>query len=774
MKKIISFLLIVLMCFTIVSPTASAAGKIHLAKTKIVITLGGNYSQKLYDKNDKAISSSKITWKSSDSDVAKVDSKGKIKMVGEGKATVSAKYSGKTYKCTVTVKKPTLKYTAKTITSGGNFTQVVYSASGTKVSASKITWSTSNKDVVTVNSKGKITAVDEGTAKVYAKYLGKRYAVKVTVKDATLEYEDYKLEIGDTFTQVIYNCLGDKISHSRLKWSSSDSDIVTVTSKGVVTAENEGTAKIYVTYLGKKYTTKVTVENSHVCVFEKAEGGTDATCTEDGKATYVCECGESNTETIPALGHKYSSWVVDKPATCLEEGSESLPCVRCGFKSEERKIPVGDHSGGTANCQAKAVCAYCGVEYGTIGDHNTVTERVDPTCTADGYEKRSCTICKTVFDTVPVISAGHTYGEWNITKEPTCTETGTRNHKCTVCGEVSADEVVEALGHKYSEWKTGKPVTCTEDGTLIQDCTVCGEQLEMSVVKATGHEYGEWTVKTPATTEYPGVKERVCAKCSGVENEEIPQIEVPEGSTFKKPISGQSDKEITYYSVTESKKIKITVKNVLKGAQANALAAKENPYNTTAGGGYEWRFFFVDLEYISSTAGANDELRASAIFSNSYFYNSNGASLIIRDTAALSGENEGRDPYFVSLYPGAKGSVVIGLLIPQTTGDVLLKVKSSVTENTWVSLSIPEHKYGEWLLVSDASCTTDGLKKRTCSTCGYVDVQPMSAMGHNFGAWIVKQEATTTATGIRERACTRTGCTEKETETIPKLADSNS
>ena len=78
------------------------------------------------------------------------------------------------------------------------------------------------------------------------------------------------IPVADLVTEAVINNLSEGVAY--LKWSSSDSDIVTVTSKGVVTAENEGTAKIYVTYLGKKYTTKVTVENSHVCVFEKAEG----------------------------------------------------------------------------------------------------------------------------------------------------------------------------------------------------------------------------------------------------------------------------------------------------------------------------------------------------------------------------------------------------------------------------------------------------------------------------------------------------------------------
>ena len=45
----------------------------------------------------------------------------------------------------------------------------------------KVTWSSSNKKIVTVNSKGKITAKKAGTAKIYCKVGGKKYVVKVTV-----------------------------------------------------------------------------------------------------------------------------------------------------------------------------------------------------------------------------------------------------------------------------------------------------------------------------------------------------------------------------------------------------------------------------------------------------------------------------------------------------------------------------------------------------------------------------------------------------------------
>ena len=43
------------------------------------------------------------------------------------------------------------------------------------------------------------------------------------------------------------------------------------------------------------------------------------------------------------------------------------------------------------------------------------------------------------------------------------------------------------------------------------------------------------------------------------------------------------------------------------------------------------------------------------------------------------------------------------------------------------------HTYGEWEVVAAATCTEDGLRKRTCTTCGEPDSEPINALGHDWG-----------------------------------------
>lgn len=56
----------------------------------------------------------------------------------------------------------------------------IFQVSGIK---SKITWSSSNKAIVTVSTKGKVTAKKKGTATVTALVSKKKYKCKVTVKE---------------------------------------------------------------------------------------------------------------------------------------------------------------------------------------------------------------------------------------------------------------------------------------------------------------------------------------------------------------------------------------------------------------------------------------------------------------------------------------------------------------------------------------------------------------------------------------------------------------
>lgn len=75
-----------------------------LSASKKTIEVGEKFTLKL-----KNATAKKVTWKSSKKSVAKVSSTGVVTGVKKGKATITATYKSKKYKCTVTVKKASAK-----------------------------------------------------------------------------------------------------------------------------------------------------------------------------------------------------------------------------------------------------------------------------------------------------------------------------------------------------------------------------------------------------------------------------------------------------------------------------------------------------------------------------------------------------------------------------------------------------------------------------------------------------------------------------------------
>ena len=108
-----------------------------------------------------------VTWTSGNTKVATV-SNGKVTAVGKGTATITAKANGKLAKAKVTVKDPyaNVSPTSGTIKVGKTLqltTNYAPASTGTP------SYSSSNKKVATVDSKGVVTAKKAGTAVITAK-----------------------------------------------------------------------------------------------------------------------------------------------------------------------------------------------------------------------------------------------------------------------------------------------------------------------------------------------------------------------------------------------------------------------------------------------------------------------------------------------------------------------------------------------------------------------------------------------------------------------------
>ena len=281
---------------------------------------------------------------------------------------------------------------------------------------------------------------------------------------------------------------------------SSDESVAKIVSDDdeyAVRAVGEGTAKItvrskYSHDIKKTYTFNV----SHRWIVKE---NTEATCEVSGRKIKSCSvCSESTVETVPAKGHKMSSYKVTKEATCKAAGKKTSTCSVCGH-TDSAEIPKKEH------------------------DSKVTVKGTDATCTKQGKtEGKKCSLCGTVTvaqETIPAL--GHDLGEYKITKKPTCTAKGEETAKCTRCSYTKTQDV-ERIPHTEVTVKAVAP-TCTKSGkTEGKKCSVCNKiTVEQETVEALGHELGEYKITKEPTCTAKGEKEAKCIRCSYNKTEDI-------------------------------------------------------------------------------------------------------------------------------------------------------------------------------------------------------------------------------------------------------------
>lgn len=114
----------------------------------------------------------KVTWSSSNPEVASVSKSGYVTGKSKGTATITAKVGKKTYKCKITVNKAAALDV--------NTTRSMKFIGTTK----KVTYTSSNKKVATIDKNGKVTPKKVGTTKLTAKVDGKKYTCTLNVNFA--------------------------------------------------------------------------------------------------------------------------------------------------------------------------------------------------------------------------------------------------------------------------------------------------------------------------------------------------------------------------------------------------------------------------------------------------------------------------------------------------------------------------------------------------------------------------------------------------------------
>ena len=293
-----------------------------------------------------------------------------------------------------------------------------------------------------------------------------------------------------------------------------------------------------------------------------AEGykASDATCT--SKATYYksCVCGAKGTETFESGELNSDSHTGSLSDWKSDDSNHWKEYSCCGAH-----VDTAAHTGGTADCQNKAVCDTCNQPYGNLGSHDPAsiwskdasghwhvcrtancTEKLDftahtPGAAATEETAQTCTECG--YELAPALEHTHVWGDWTsngdgthtriCSKDSSHTETnscsgGTADCQnkavCDTChqpyGELGSHDPAsiwskDASGH----WHVCQTANCTEklDFTAhtpgaaateetAQTCTECGYELAPALEHT--HVWGEWT------SNGDGTHTRICSKDS--------------------------------------------------------------------------------------------------------------------------------------------------------------------------------------------------------------------------------------------------------------------
>ena len=196
----------------------------------------------------------KVTWKSRNEDVAKVDNNGNVTGIGKGVVEIIAQNPGGTIQasCTVTVKiNPTeirLNYSKLVLDKNSSNIPKLEARilPDTTYVNDSIVWDSSNKNVVTVEN-GNLTLIGNGEAQITVTtqngYTAQCSITIITpITSLAVSPTSETVYVGNTI-QLTGTVNPSNTTESTL-WTSSNTDVATVSDTGLVTAKSAGTATI--------------------------------------------------------------------------------------------------------------------------------------------------------------------------------------------------------------------------------------------------------------------------------------------------------------------------------------------------------------------------------------------------------------------------------------------------------------------------------------------------------------------------------------------------
>ncbi len=320
---------------------------------------------------------------------------------------------------------------------------------------------------------------------------------KVTLNVSSID----NLPVDSTATLVSYINGSQNLSVA-MEFTSSDENVATVDSNGVVTGISPGQATI----LCKRA--------------ENAEGATTASCT---VTVIKADISVSEVE-IPTIEVTYSK------GQTLE--SVELPE---GFSWVDASIvPVVGNNGYNVTYNPDS------------SKYNSVTFTIPVAVKKAVVESGSLTLptglSAVAGDELMSVTLPNGYA-WDNPTEKLPKKVGTYSFGASYCVDEVNYEVYEDITlsvevvcktHEYGEWQ-GNHADCVNDGVMNRSCNICGA-TEQVTEDALGHEYVNEVTKEP-TLLTPGIRTYTCVRCQDVYEVEIPVVVGPHTHKYVEEIT---------------------------------------------------------------------------------------------------------------------------------------------------------------------------------------------------------------------------------------------
>jgi len=241
-----------------VNPTPVATIRLSPTHRSMQIGQSAQLIAEPLDAGGGVLAGRQVTWSSSDATVATVTNDGQVTALAAGAAIITATSEGKSAVASITVSQ--VPVAAILVTPGVNdlvagqtsrLTAQLRDASGALLTGRVIAWSTNRSTVATVTSDGLVTAVATGTATISATSEGKTGSATVNVTPRPVSAvivspNQVTIYAGQTvqLSALVTDDRGQVLSGRPITFSSSRTQVATVSALGVVTGVSAGTATI--------------------------------------------------------------------------------------------------------------------------------------------------------------------------------------------------------------------------------------------------------------------------------------------------------------------------------------------------------------------------------------------------------------------------------------------------------------------------------------------------------------------------------------------------